>query len=130
MPLSSLADSTFDSGQGSTVYSDSQSSQQSVVLGSLVDAVPPTAQSVCSPPVSVSDGTALPRSLPSLGAYQPSVAVSQLSSRTRDPHAVCDGLSRLCWPVVSSWPCKSRPMGGPSLSVTAGLQAGAGCDLP
>ncbi|KAF6328415.1 WNK lysine deficient protein kinase 2 [Rhinolophus ferrumequinum] len=68
------SDSTFDSGQGSTVYSDSQSSQQSVVLGSLVDAVPPTAQSVCSPPVSVSDGTALPRSLPSLGAYQPSVA--------------------------------------------------------
>ncbi|XP_019486519.1 PREDICTED: serine/threonine-protein kinase WNK2 isoform X15 [Hipposideros armiger] len=45
------SDSTFDSGQGSTVYSDSQSSQQSVVLGSLVDTAPPTAQSVCSPPV-------------------------------------------------------------------------------
>ncbi|XP_019486518.1 PREDICTED: serine/threonine-protein kinase WNK2 isoform X14 [Hipposideros armiger] len=69
------SDSTFDSGQGSTVYSDSQSSQQSVVLGSLVDTAPPTAQSVCSPPVSMSDGPALPRSLPSLGAYQPSVAV-------------------------------------------------------
>ncbi|XP_019486515.1 PREDICTED: serine/threonine-protein kinase WNK2 isoform X11 [Hipposideros armiger] len=72
------SDSTFDSGQGSTVYSDSQSSQQSVVLGSLVDTAPPTAQSVCSPPVSMSDGPALPRSLPSLGAYQPSVAMPPL----------------------------------------------------
>ncbi|XP_077918074.1 serine/threonine-protein kinase WNK2 isoform X6 [Halichoerus grypus] len=66
------SDSTFDSGQGSTVYSDSQSSQQSVVLGSLADAAPPPAQCVCSPPVSVSvsDGPALPYSLPSLGTYQ------------------------------------------------------------
>ncbi|XP_033269525.1 serine/threonine-protein kinase WNK2 isoform X6 [Orcinus orca] len=64
------SDSTFDSGQGSTVYSDSQSSQQSVVLGSLVDGVQPPAQCVCSPPVSVSDGPVLPHSLPSLGAYQ------------------------------------------------------------
>ncbi|KAJ8784904.1 hypothetical protein J1605_007790 [Eschrichtius robustus] len=64
------ADSTFDSGQGSTVYSDSQSSQQSVVLGSLADGVQPPAQCVCSPPVSVSDGPILPHSLPSLGAYQ------------------------------------------------------------
>ncbi|XP_060056546.1 serine/threonine-protein kinase WNK2 isoform X6 [Erinaceus europaeus] len=67
------SDSTFDSGQGSTVYSDSQSSQHSVVLGSLVDAVPPAAQCVCSPPVSVTvnEGPVLPHSLPSLGAYQP-----------------------------------------------------------
>uniref|UniRef100_A0A452QQV6 non-specific serine/threonine protein kinase n=1 Tax=Ursus americanus TaxID=9643 RepID=A0A452QQV6_URSAM len=66
------SDSTFDSGQGSTVYSDSQSSQQSVVLGSLADAAPPPAQCVCSPPVSVSisDGPVLPYSLPSLGTYQ------------------------------------------------------------
>ncbi|KAF6128210.1 WNK lysine deficient protein kinase 2 [Phyllostomus discolor] len=64
------SDSTFDSGQGSTVYSDSQSSQQSVVLGSLADAGPLTAQSVCSPPVSMSEGPVLPHSLPSLGAYQ------------------------------------------------------------
>ena len=49
----SPADSTFDSGQGSTVYSDSQSSQQSVVLGSLADGAPPPSQCVCSPPVSV-----------------------------------------------------------------------------
>ncbi|XP_019486521.1 PREDICTED: serine/threonine-protein kinase WNK2 isoform X17 [Hipposideros armiger] len=75
------SDSTFDSGQGSTVYSDSQSSQQSVVLGSLVDTAPPTAQSVCSPPVSMSDGPALPRSLPSLGAYQPSVAEQALQDK-------------------------------------------------
>ncbi|KAM5260269.1 serine/threonine-protein kinase WNK2 isoform 5-T5 [Hipposideros larvatus] len=83
------SDSTFDSGQGSTVYSDSQSSQQSVVLGSLVDTAPPTAQSVCSPPVSMSDGPALPRSLPSLGAYQPSVApgvsVGPIPPLTRAP---------------------------------------------
>ncbi|KAI4573758.1 hypothetical protein MJT46_004998 [Ovis ammon polii x Ovis aries] len=64
------SDSTFDSGQGSTVYSDSQSSQQSVVLGSLADGAPPPSQCVCSPPVSVSDGPVLPHSLPSLGAYQ------------------------------------------------------------
>ncbi|XP_047635279.1 serine/threonine-protein kinase WNK2 isoform X2 [Phacochoerus africanus] len=72
------SDSTFDSGQGSTVYSDSQSSQQSVVLGSLVDGAPPPAQCVCSPPVSMSDGPVLPHSLPSLGTYQQS-AVPGLS---------------------------------------------------
>ncbi|XP_078292241.1 serine/threonine-protein kinase WNK2 isoform X8 [Panthera onca] len=64
------SDSTFDSGQGSTVYSDSQSSQQSAVLGSLADAAPPPTQCVCSPPVSASDGPVLPYSLPSLGPYQ------------------------------------------------------------
>ncbi|XP_055984093.1 serine/threonine-protein kinase WNK2 [Sorex fumeus] len=60
------SDSTFDSGQGSTVYSDSQSSQQSslVVLSSLGDA-----QGTGSPPVSASEGPALPHSVPSLGAY-------------------------------------------------------------
>uniref|UniRef100_A0ABI7WZC3 non-specific serine/threonine protein kinase n=1 Tax=Felis catus TaxID=9685 RepID=A0ABI7WZC3_FELCA len=64
------SDSTFDSGQGSTVYSDSQSSQQSAVLGSLADAAPPPTQCVCSPPVSATDGPVLPYSLPSLGPYQ------------------------------------------------------------
>ncbi|XP_049751510.1 serine/threonine-protein kinase WNK2 isoform X3 [Elephas maximus indicus] len=58
------SDSTFDSGQGSTVYSDSQSSQQSVVYSSLPDALP----CVYSPPVS--EGPGLPSSLPALGAYQ------------------------------------------------------------
>ncbi|XP_054514248.1 serine/threonine-protein kinase WNK2 isoform X21 [Pan troglodytes] len=70
------SDSTFDSGQGSTVYSDSQSSQQSVVLGSLADAAPPPAQCVCSPPVS--EGPVLPQSLPSLGAYQQPTAAPGL----------------------------------------------------
>eukprot|EP00076_Gallus_gallus_P044876 XP_025010414.1 serine/threonine-protein kinase WNK2 isoform X13 [Gallus gallus] len=62
------SDSTFDSGQGSTVYSDSQSSQQSVIYSSLPDAVPPTIQRVYSPPLSESQ--ALPHSLPQLGHYQ------------------------------------------------------------
>lgn len=86
MPVSSPADSTFDSGQGSTVYSDSQSSQQSVVLGSLADAAPPPTQCVCSPPVSVSvsDGPVLPYSLPSLGTYQQPAAVSQPAPSGRD----------------------------------------------
>ncbi|XP_068407969.1 serine/threonine-protein kinase WNK2 isoform X10 [Eschrichtius robustus] len=80
------SDSTFDSGQGSTVYSDSQSSQQSVVLGSLADGVQPPAQCVCSPPVSVSDGPILPHSLPSLGAYQ-QPAVPGLSVASIPPPA-------------------------------------------
>ncbi|KAM4722736.1 serine/threonine-protein kinase WNK2 [Rhinophrynus dorsalis] len=45
------SDSTFDSGQGSTVYSDSQSSQQSVIYSSLPDSLPPAVQRVYSPPV-------------------------------------------------------------------------------
>ncbi|KAB0347147.1 hypothetical protein FD754_012004, partial [Muntiacus muntjak] len=80
------SDSTFDSGQGSTVYSDSQSSQQSVVLGSLADGAPPPSQCVCSPPVSVSDGPVLPHSLPSLGAYQ-QPATSGLSVGSVPPPA-------------------------------------------
>uniref|UniRef100_A0A7N4PU57 non-specific serine/threonine protein kinase n=1 Tax=Sarcophilus harrisii TaxID=9305 RepID=A0A7N4PU57_SARHA len=62
------SDSTFDSGQGSTVYSDSQSSQQSVIYSSLPDAIPPTIQRVYSPPVS--DGQVGTQSHPSLGPYQ------------------------------------------------------------
>uniref|UniRef100_A0A8C0HW78 non-specific serine/threonine protein kinase n=1 Tax=Balaenoptera musculus TaxID=9771 RepID=A0A8C0HW78_BALMU len=80
------SDSTFDSGQGSTVYSDSQSGQQSVVLGSLADGVQPPAQCVCSPPVSVSDGPVLPHSLPSLGAYQqpaPGLSVASIPPPAR-----------------------------------------------
>ncbi|XP_060266817.1 serine/threonine-protein kinase WNK2 isoform X7 [Ovis aries] len=83
------SDSTFDSGQGSTVYSDSQSSQQSVVLGSLADGAPPPSQCVCSPPVSVSDGPVLPHSLPSLGAYQqpatPGLSVGSVPPTARPP---------------------------------------------
>ncbi|XP_006876309.1 PREDICTED: serine/threonine-protein kinase WNK2 [Chrysochloris asiatica] len=69
------SDSTFDSGQGSTVYSDSQSSQQSVVYSSLPDALP----CVYSPPVS--EGPGLPNSLPALGAYQQPTAAPQPQSQ-------------------------------------------------
>ncbi|XP_074813909.1 serine/threonine-protein kinase WNK2 isoform X9 [Natator depressus] len=66
------SDSTFDSGQGSTVYSDSQSSQQSVIYSSLPDSIPPAIQRVYSPPLSESQ--ALPQTLQQLGHYQqPSV---------------------------------------------------------
>ncbi|XP_064931032.1 serine/threonine-protein kinase WNK2 isoform X3 [Columba livia] len=66
------SDSTFDSGQGSTVYSDSQSSQQSVIYSSLAEAGAPALQRVYSPPLS--DGPALPHALPPLGHYQPPAA--------------------------------------------------------
>ncbi|XP_067400198.1 serine/threonine-protein kinase WNK2 isoform X3 [Emydura macquarii macquarii] len=62
------SDSTFDSGQGSTVYSDSQSSQQSVIYSSLPDSISPAIQRVYSPPLSESQ--ALPQSLQQLGHYQ------------------------------------------------------------
>ncbi|XP_068276023.1 serine/threonine-protein kinase WNK2 isoform X3 [Nyctibius grandis] len=62
------SDSTFDSGQGSTVYSDSQSSQQSVIYSSLPDPVPPAIQRVYSPPLSESQAVA--HSLQQLGHYQ------------------------------------------------------------
>ncbi|GAB1298153.1 Non-specific serine/threonine protein kinase [Apodemus speciosus] len=76
--VTSLAsDSTFDSGQGSTVYSDSQSSQQSMVLSSLVDTTPTPASCVCSPPVS--EGPGLTHSLPTLGAFQQPATVPGLS---------------------------------------------------
>uniref|UniRef100_A0A8C4Y942 non-specific serine/threonine protein kinase n=1 Tax=Gopherus evgoodei TaxID=1825980 RepID=A0A8C4Y942_9SAUR len=68
------SDSTFDSGQGSTVYSDSQSSQQSVIYSSLPDSVPPAIQRVYSPPLSESQ--ALPQSLQQLGHYQQPSVVS------------------------------------------------------
>lgn len=71
--VTSLAsDGTFDSGQGSTVYSDSQSSQQSVIYSSMPDAIPPAIQRVYSPPLSESQN--LPHVLQHLGPYQqPSV---------------------------------------------------------
>nr|XP_009931231.1 PREDICTED: serine/threonine-protein kinase WNK2 [Opisthocomus hoazin] len=69
------SDSTFDSGQGSTVYSDSQSSQQSVVYSSLPEPVPPAIQRVYSPPLSESQ--AVPHSLQPLGHYQQPSAVKR-----------------------------------------------------
>ncbi|XP_056660783.1 serine/threonine-protein kinase WNK2 isoform X9 [Monodelphis domestica] len=81
------SDSTFDSGQGSTVYSDSQSSQQSVIYSSLPDTIPPTIQRVYSPPVS--DGQVVPQSHPSLGPYQqpaaPGLTVGPVSSTVLPP---------------------------------------------
>ncbi|RLV90255.1 hypothetical protein DV515_00014508 [Chloebia gouldiae] len=71
------SDSTFDSGQGSTVYSDSQSSQQSVIYSSLPDTVPPAIQRVYSPPLS--EGQPVPHSLPQLGHYQQPSAQQPIS---------------------------------------------------
>lgn len=47
---SMMSDSTCDSGQGSTLYSDSQDSQQSVVYSSVHEAVPSAVQQIYSPP--------------------------------------------------------------------------------
>ncbi|XP_037653595.1 serine/threonine-protein kinase WNK2-like isoform X2 [Choloepus didactylus] len=70
------SDSTFDSGQGSTVYSDSQSSQLGTAYSSLPEALPATGQAVYSPPMS--DGPTLPQSLPALGVFQPPAAMPSL----------------------------------------------------
>ncbi|XP_060691546.1 serine/threonine-protein kinase WNK2 isoform X4 [Hemiscyllium ocellatum] len=47
-----MSDSTCDSGQGSTLYSDSQGSQQSVVYPSVHESMPPRVQQIFSPPQS------------------------------------------------------------------------------
>ncbi|XP_048462473.1 serine/threonine-protein kinase WNK2-like isoform X2 [Rhincodon typus] len=47
-----MSDSTCDSGQGSTLYSDSQGSQQSVVYPSIHESMPPRVQQIFSPPQS------------------------------------------------------------------------------
>lgn len=71
------ADSTFDSGQGSTVYSDSQSSQQSVIYSSIPDAIPPAVHRVYSPPLSESQ--TLPHGLQQqIGPYQQPSVVSMV----------------------------------------------------
>ncbi|NXY36977.1 WNK2 kinase, partial [Pomatorhinus ruficollis] len=77
------SDSTFDSGQGSTVYSDSQSSQQSVIYSSLPDAVPPAIQRVYSPPLS--EAQPVPHSLPQLGHYQQPSACPSLTAVSPQP---------------------------------------------
>ncbi|XP_060622001.2 serine/threonine-protein kinase WNK2 isoform X7 [Anolis sagrei] len=113
--VTSLAsDSTFDSGQGSTVYSDSQSSQQSVVYSSMPDAIPPAIQRVYSPPLSESQ--ALPPGLQQVGHYQqpsvpglpvvqpPPAAVSQRPQHYPEP--------AIPFPVVhptSAAPVQMRP---------------------
>ncbi|KAM8800691.1 serine/threonine-protein kinase WNK2 isoform 7-T7 [Rhynchonycteris naso] len=112
------SDSTFDSGQGSTVYSDSQSSQQSVVLGSLADAMPLTAQSVCSPPVSVSEGPGLPHSLPSLEAYQQPATPGLLVGPVPPPPCAQPPPQHFPEPAVSFAPMPT----GPGQPISSGHQ--------
>uniref|UniRef100_A0A8D0G9A5 non-specific serine/threonine protein kinase n=1 Tax=Sphenodon punctatus TaxID=8508 RepID=A0A8D0G9A5_SPHPU len=102
------SDSTFDSGQGSTVYSDSQSSQQSVIYSSLPDAIPPAIQRVYSPPVSESQ--ALPHGLHQLGHYQqPSLPQSMppqatLQQQSMPPLQVSMSPQASLQPVLTSQP--------------------------
>ncbi|XP_041446936.1 serine/threonine-protein kinase WNK2 isoform X9 [Xenopus laevis] len=78
--ITSLAsDSTFDSGQGSTVYSDSQSSQQSVIYSSLPDSLPPAIHRVYSPPIL--EGQTLLQAQ-HLGQYQPPTPGIQVATGT------------------------------------------------
>ncbi|XP_041323148.1 serine/threonine-protein kinase WNK2 isoform X5 [Pyrgilauda ruficollis] len=113
------SDSTFDSGQGSTVYSDSQSSQQSVIYSSLPDTVPPAIQRVYSPPLS--EGQPVPHSLPQLGHYQqPSAPV--LPAVPATPAVVPQHYQEpaMPFPVVPST-VASLPLGQPP-PVLAGQQ--------
>ncbi|XP_075795065.1 serine/threonine-protein kinase WNK2 isoform X14 [Pelodiscus sinensis] len=117
------SDSTFDSGQGSTVYSDSQSSQQSVIYSSLPDSIPPAIQRVYSPPLSESQ--ALPQSLQQLGHYQqpsgpglpvvqaPPTVVSQRPQHYQEP--------AMTFPVIQPITGASLQM-GPSQPVLASQQ--------
>ncbi|NXF09744.1 WNK2 kinase, partial [Smithornis capensis] len=114
------SDSTFDSGQGSTVYSDSQSSQQSVIYSSLPDAVPPAMQRVYSPPLS--EGQPVPHSLPQLGHYQqPSAPI--LPSVPAAPAVVPPHYQEptMAFPVVQPTTVASLPLGQPP-PVLAGQQ--------
>ncbi|NWS34986.1 WNK2 kinase, partial [Polioptila caerulea] len=114
------SDSTFDSGQGSTVYSDSQSSQQSVIYSSLPDAVPPAIQRVYSPPLS--EGQPVPHSLPQLGHYQqPSAPV--LPTAPAAPAVLPQHYQEpaLPFPVVPST-VASLPLGQPPPPVLASQQ--------
>ncbi|XP_065543277.1 serine/threonine-protein kinase WNK2 isoform X2 [Lathamus discolor] len=109
------SDSTFDSGQGSTVYSDSQSSQQSVIYSSLPDPVPPAIQRVYSPPLSESQ--AVPHGLQQLGHYQqpsgpgvPTVpAVPAVVSQRPQPYPE----PAMPFPVVQPTTVASLPLGQP-----------------
>ncbi|NXN11325.1 WNK2 kinase, partial [Indicator maculatus] len=109
------SDSTFDSGQGSTVYSDSQSSQQSVIYSSLPDPVPPAIQRVYSPPLSESQP--VPHSLPQLGHYQqpsgpglPAVPATPAVVPQRPQHYQEPAMP---FPVVQPTTVASLPLGQP-----------------
>ncbi|NXT23493.1 WNK2 kinase, partial [Syrrhaptes paradoxus] len=109
------SDSTFDSGQGSTVYSDSQSSQQSVIYSSLPDAVPPAIQRVYSPPLSESQ--AVPHGLQQLGHYQQPSGVSPGLPAVPPAPAVVSQLPQhyqepaLPFPVIQPTTVASLPLG-------------------
>ncbi|XP_030357222.1 serine/threonine-protein kinase WNK2 isoform X7 [Strigops habroptila] len=117
------SDSTFDSGQGSTVYSDSQSSQQSVIYSSLPDPVPPAIQRVYSPPLSESQP--VPHGLQQLGHYQqpsgpgvPAVpAAPAVVSQRPQPYPE----PAMPFPVVQPTTVASLPLGQPQ-PVLAGQQ--------
>ncbi|NXK23790.1 WNK2 kinase, partial [Arenaria interpres] len=117
------SDSTFDSGQGSTVYSDSQSSQQSVIYSSLPDPVPPALQRVYSPPLSESQ--AVPHGLQQLGHYQqpsgaglPAVPPTPAVVAPRPQHYQEPAMS---FPVVQPTTVASLQLGQPQ-PVLAGQQ--------
>lgn len=82
------------------MYSDSQSSQQSMVLSSLVDTAPTPASCVCSPPVS--EGPGLTHSLPALGAFQQPATVVSLRAAS----------ALLSWPLVETVLSVVRVRGG------------------
>nr|XP_033782143.1 serine/threonine-protein kinase WNK2 isoform X15 [Geotrypetes seraphini] len=81
------SDGTFDSGQGSTVYSDSQSSQQSVIY-SLPDSIPPTVHQVYSPPLN--DGQVLPPNRQQLGYHQQMATESTVQENQQTQMQSCD----------------------------------------
>ncbi|XP_055565585.1 serine/threonine-protein kinase WNK2 isoform X11 [Falco cherrug] len=117
------SDSTFDSGQGSTVYSDSQSSQQSVIYSSLPEPVPPAIQRVYSPPLSESQ--AVPHSLQQLGHYQqpsgpglPTVQAAPTVVPPRPPHYQEPAMP---FPIVQPTTVASLQLGQPQ-PVLAGQQ--------
>ncbi|NXK11761.1 WNK2 kinase, partial [Herpetotheres cachinnans] len=117
------SDSTFDSGQGSTVYSDSQSSQQSVIYSSLPDPVPPAIQRVYSPPLSESQ--AVPHSLQQLGHYQqpsgPGLPAVQAAPAVVPPRPQHYQEPAMPFPIVQPTTVASLQLGQPQ-PVLAGQQ--------
>ncbi|XP_058855845.1 serine/threonine-protein kinase WNK2-like isoform X1 [Acipenser ruthenus] len=122
------SDSTFDSGLGLTVYSDSQSSQQSVIYPSHLDPIPCAVQQVCSPPLSDTQGP--PPSLqhhhhqqqPQLGSYpqppapgfsmiqNPAAALSQQSQQLyQQPTQPFPVLQPTAIPTVQHAPSQTMP---------------------
>ncbi|XP_010185962.1 PREDICTED: LOW QUALITY PROTEIN: serine/threonine-protein kinase WNK2-like, partial [Mesitornis unicolor] len=109
------SDSTFDSGQGSTVYSDSQSSQQSVIYSSLPEPVPPALQRVYSPPLSESQPA--PHSLQQLGHYQqpsgPGLPAVQPAPQVLSQRPQHYQEPAMPFPVVQPSTVASLPLGQP-----------------